>query len=99
VGAIMKLKQLVVAISIIVFLLAVTFNPSKGDYVEWVNEQVTQDEGMLIGMISKPLIDSYTSKKNYGILTLYETVFDDETDEKISAIGVFNNFIWVNGGE
>ncbi|MGD6792524.1 DUF4359 domain-containing protein [Metabacillus indicus] len=45
-------------------------------------------------MFTSPFVDSFTSKKNYGLFTLYETKFDDK--DSITAIGFLNNFYWID---
>ena len=45
-------------------------------------------------MVSGPIIDSFTIKKNYGVFSLYETEFEKE--EKLVAVGSLNIFFWIN---
>lgn len=90
-------KYFILTILLIVVLLAFTFNPSKDQYVTFAKEEVSDSKGKLLGMVSGPIIDSFTVKKNYGVFSLYETEFEKE--EKMVAVGFLNNFFWINNFE
>ena len=90
-------KYFILTILLIVVLLAFTFNPSKDQYVTFVKADISDNSGKLLGMVSGPIIDSFTIKKNYGVFSLYETEFEKE--EKLVAVGFLNNFFWINNFE
>ena len=90
-------KYFILTIVLIVVLLAFTFNPSKDQYVSFVKEEISDNSGKLLGMVSGPIIDSFTIKKNYGVFSLYETEFEKE--EKLVAVGFLNNFFWISNFE
>ncbi|WP_019416264.1 DUF4359 domain-containing protein [Paenisporosarcina sp. TG20] len=92
----MKKKYYFIITLLIVVLFALTSNPSKDDYVSFVKDE--SNDGLL-GMITGPITDSLTTKKNYGVFSLYETKYDEKEEEKLLAVGLFNNFIWVNNPE
>lgn len=90
-------KYFILTILLLVVLLAFTFNPSKDQYVAFAKEEISDNKGKLLGMVSGPVIDSFTVKKNYGVFSLYETEFEKE--DKVVAVGFLNNFYWVNNFE
>lgn len=92
----MKKKYYFLITLLIVVLFALTSNPSKDDYVSFVKDE--SGDGLL-GMITGPITDSFTTKRNYGVFSLYETKYDEKEEEKLLAVGLFNNFIWVNNPE
>lgn len=88
-------KRYIVATAILIFcLFAIASNPSKADYVSFVKDELKQEGHPVIAMFTSPFVDSFTSKKNYGLFTLYETKFDDK--DSITAIGFLNNFYWID---
>lgn len=94
----MKKKYVILFTLLLIVLFALTSNPSKDDYVSFVKDE-SNGESKLVVMIKGPIIDSFTTKKNYGIFSLYETKFEEKKEEKLLAVGLFNNFIWVNAPE
>ncbi len=90
----MKRKStLIIIAATIAFLLL--FNPTnKSEYVSWVKEEMKSDAGFLVWIIG-PIIDSSTTKQNYGLFTVYKTEFAE--DDKLLAVGVLNNYIWLKG--
>ncbi|MGX6445249.1 DUF4359 domain-containing protein [Neobacillus sp. K501] len=82
--------------TLIFLVLAFATNPSKDEYVSFVKEEITSEGHPIIGMLSGPVINTFTIKKNYGLFTFYKTKFDDSKDEYVTAIGFLNNFYWVH---
>ncbi|MFE8698004.1 DUF4359 domain-containing protein [Cytobacillus sp. FJAT-53684] len=93
----MKKGYVLSLLILILVLFAATSNPSKSDYVAWVKEGIQEEEGFLLGMISGPLLNGYTTKKSYGVFTVFETSIDKNDEDKLVAIGLLNNFIWIKG--
>ncbi|TYS66388.1 DUF4359 domain-containing protein [Bacillus infantis] len=93
----MKKEYIIGLFLLIFFLLAMVSNPSKSDYVSWVKEGIQEEEGVFIGLISGPFLNSYTTKKDFIIFTVYSTSFGEKESEKLVAVGILNNFIWLKG--
>lgn len=80
----------------ILLMFALTTNPhSKSDYADWVKEQISEEEGAFFGWIGGSIVNAATEKKNMGIFTIYETKFSENDEDRIVALGIFNNFIWI----
>jgi len=94
----MKIQYFLAIALLIVVLFALTSNPSKDDYVAFAKNEITEEAGGFVGMISGPFINSYTTAKNYGLFSLYETKVEED-EEKLMAVGLFNNFIWISTPE
>ncbi|USK61363.1 DUF4359 domain-containing protein [Peribacillus asahii] len=93
------MKKYIISIALLIIVLfATTSNPSKADYVSFVKEEISDEGGKFLGIISGPFIDTFTTKKNFGLFSLYETKFEED-EEKLLAIGLFNNFIWISTPE
>ncbi|MFI8496489.1 DUF4359 domain-containing protein [Peribacillus butanolivorans] len=88
-------KQYIISIALLLIILfATASNPSKTDYVSFVKEEISTEAGGFFGMISGPFINSFTTKKNFGLFSIYETRVEGNK-EKLVAVGLFNNFIWL----
>jgi hypothetical protein len=93
-------KRYIFSLAILIFsLFAYGSNPTKDEYVSFVKEEITGEGHPIIGMISGPLINTVTTKKNFGLFTLYETKFDNKKGDNAKAIGFLNNFYWVHWPE
>jgi Domain of unknown function (DUF4359) len=88
-----NLKKSYILIGSLLFLLILmaTTNPSKSDYELWAAEQITKEEGALVGWISNPVLSSMTEKSDYIIFSVYRTKLDRT---EITTYGAFNHFIW-----
>lgn len=94
----LKTKNIVLVSIIVICLLALITNPSsKSDYVDWVSTQIKDEGGVLLGMISSPIVKSTTTKKNYLLFTLYKTGDDSENSPNLVVLGIFDNFFWIRG--
>ncbi|MGW6384937.1 DUF4359 domain-containing protein [Peribacillus butanolivorans] len=92
-------KQYMISIALLLIILfASVSNPSKTDYVSFVKEEISNEAGGFFGMISGPIINSFTAKKNFGLFSIYETRVEG-SKEKLLAVGLFNNFIWLHTPE
>ena len=96
-----SMKRGYIASVLIVFIVLFSSltNPTKSDYVEWAKEQVTQEEGALLGMVAGPVFNSITSKQNFVLFTIFETTYGESDKEKMIVLGVFNNFFHINGNK
>jgi hypothetical protein len=94
----MKIQYIISIALLITVLFATTSNPSKADYVSFVKDEISEESGGFLGMISGPFIDTFTTKKNFGLFSLYETKIEEDK-EKLLAVGLFNNFIWLHTPE
>lgn len=83
-------KYIIIAIIALTLTLIIT-NPTKDDYVEWTVEQLSEDNVGILSLFSRPIIRNMTTHKNYGLLSIYETKYDENS--RTVAIGVFNNFV------
>jgi hypothetical protein len=92
----MKKRYILFIAFFILVLFAVVSNPTKDEYVSFVKDEISEGGHPIIGMFSGPLVNTFTSKKNFGIFTLYETRFEDKSGEYAQAIGFLNNFYWVH---
>lgn len=84
---------------VIPFLIALgvlfLFNPhDKSGYVSWVKDEMKEDAGFLTYLIS-PVVDHSTKKHNFGLFTVYKTDFSE--DDRLMAVGILNNYIWIKG--
>jgi len=96
----MKKRYLLFAFLCLFLIMSVATNPSdKDEYADWVGNQIKQEEGSLLGMIGGSLIKLGTSKKDFVLFTIYETKFDENDKKPLLALGIFNNFIWLQEGE
>ncbi|WP_453992071.1 DUF4359 domain-containing protein [Bacillus nitroreducens] len=94
----MKKRYIFAIIIGFMLLFTTTTNPSsKYDYVNWVKEQISEENGILLGWLGGTVVNSETTKKNMVLFTLYETKIGKEDNEKLVAIGILNNFIWIKG--
>jgi len=72
---------------ILFFLLAMSTNPTKEDYVHWISSQV-KEENWIVGAISGPIFRELSKEKDFIAFTIFETQFDE--DEKMISLGAFN---------
>jgi len=81
---------------ILFFLLAMSTNPTKEDYVQWVSSQV-KEENWIVGAISGPVFREFSEEKNFIAFTIFETKFDE--NEKMISLGAFNKIFTVYTSE
>lgn len=94
----MKKRYIVAIVLGFILLFTSTTNPSsKYEYVDWVKEQISEEGGILLGWLGGTVVNAETTKKNMVVFTLYETKFGKEDEDKLVALGIFNNFIWIKG--
>lgn len=90
----MRLK-IVIGILATLLLTASFTNPTKEQYIRWVKEKTIDQSGqgfigIVASMVVPTIIDGTTKVSNYGIFSLYNTGI---SDEEITVLGVFNNFL------
>jgi hypothetical protein len=83
-----------------VILIMVMTNPSKADYVNYVEENISQNgsnilEAGLINVLGAPIIDSGTISKNYLIFTIYDTNIENN---HLIVLGICKNFLPLSNG-
>lgn len=64
-------------------------NPNKSEYQSWVSDQVTKENGLFLGWITKPIINAGTTHHDYIFFSVFETKIQNE---KVVSIGAFNHF-------
>ncbi|PKG22366.1 hypothetical protein [Niallia nealsonii] len=96
----MKKRYVLFAFLCLFLIMSAITNPSdKDEYADWVGNQIKQEKGPLLGMLGGSLIKLGTSKKDFVLFTIYETKFDKNEKKPLIALGIFNNFIWLEEGE
>jgi hypothetical protein len=91
-----RIIYLICFIGILYFLTET--NPSRSQYVEWLNEEALNDstnflEKGVISLVGQTFFDASTSVKNYYIFSIFTTDLSDTGKGKMKAIGVFNQII------
>ena len=90
-------KRLIFSAALLLFsLFAFSSNPTKADYVSFVKDEFTEEGHPFIGMFTSPLVNTFTTKQNFGLFTIYKTKFDEKDKQYMQAIGIFNNFYWIH---
>jgi hypothetical protein len=94
-----RLFSLVIVIVLLYFLMAT--NPSRTEYVEWLNNKALDQssnilEKGVISLVGKQVSDAMTTRKNYYFFSLYTTDYTDFGQSKITSIGIFNQFITIS---
>ncbi|MEH7335284.1 DUF4359 domain-containing protein [Neobacillus drentensis] len=90
----MRKRYFIATAILVISLFAFASNPNKADYVSFVKDEITSEGHPFVGMFTSPFVNTFTSKQNYGLFSIYKTKFDDK--ESLTAIGAFNNFYWIN---
>lgn len=87
------MKSLKIILFLFVLALMAMTNPSKSDYVSWLNEKaMAQSNGLekgLVVLMGKTVFESATTVNDY----VFFSVFTTETNGSFKVIGVFHNFI------
>ncbi|MGG1678440.1 DUF4359 domain-containing protein [Neobacillus sp. NRS-1170] len=91
----MRKRYFIATAILVVCLFAFASNPTKADYVSFVKDEITSEGHPFIGMFTSPLVNTFTSKQNYVLFSIYKTKFEDK-GESMTAVGAFNNFYWIN---
>lgn len=95
----MKKRYILTFLLCFILLVSIITNPSdKDEYGDWITTQFTKKEGAILGFLSGKVTEYGTTKKDYVLFTIYKTNYDNNKKPMV-AIGVFNNFIWINEGE
>jgi hypothetical protein len=99
----MKRILSIIILIVLLFILSDT-NPGRSDYVDWVNHEAMDRSSNIIqkGMLSvagKSVFDMATTHKNYFLFSIYKTDFSDIGLEKVTCIGIFNQFIPISKSE
>jgi hypothetical protein len=85
----------IIVVLLLAILMAVT-NPTKEEYVAWVQEQaMEQSEGIiekgLLSWFGEGQVRNSTTVNNYVVFTLFQTKIDKKNT--LTTIGIFKNFI------
>lgn len=93
----MKKRNLYFVLFALLFISFTAYltNPSKNDYVSFVKQELVNEEQQFAAMIGGPIIDATTTKKNYGLFTIYKTQYNEKDRERMRAIGLFKQFVWL----
>jgi hypothetical protein len=86
----MKKKYFAIAALLFILILMATTNPNKADYEVWIADQITKEEGALVGWIAKPVFSANTEKHDFVFFSVYKTKLDKT---EITTFGAFNHFV------
>jgi hypothetical protein len=94
----MNMKRFIsVVILLGVLFLSYQTNPSRSEYVEWLNNKALDQstnvlERGVISLVGKQVSDAMTTRKDYYIFSIYTTDLTDLGQGKMTSIGIFNQF-------
>lgn len=94
--------SIILLIVIVLFILTET-NPERSAYIDWINhEAMDQSSNILekgiLSLAGESVFDMGTTKSDYIIFSIYETDFSEIGMEKVTSIGIFNQFIPLSKG-
>lgn len=79
-----------VALAILIAALLALTNPSRAEYVAWLEESFTDETGgnVLVLLIGVPLVEAATEATSYGVFTVFKT------GERVT-MGILGRFVAV----